>query len=194
MVGDREPLDLDLDPRGSPALEPLANATPTAALGLLPQVERLLDESVAMVEWAADRGLTPSAWAIEAPLRIQSELEDLGAGLAVDDRTASPNRAMIQIISGRNGSPGLASAHAHLSNIVHPARPRTVLRLQQERRRRNSILQFFGPLPIVRRLVIASIFLLIVFVAFAASPSVRSLTSGSGSSGNDPAVVSEAGE
>lgn len=72
--------------------------------------------------------------------------------------------------------PEATAAHRHLSGLVHPARPDTIRRIAEEQSRQAAF-RYLGPLPMVRRLVMATIVLLVAFVLFASSKSVRVSTS-----------------
>lgn len=143
--------------------------------GVEEQVDRLIRECEAMGKWAADRGSTPAPWAVETTVyaRVAFLATQAHSG---NDTNQQFDVARILRADDRNS---LVSAHRHLSGLVHPARPQTILRLAEESHLRSRLVLFFGPLPIVRRLVVASLVLLVAFVLFASSASVRSSTSSS---------------
>jgi hypothetical protein len=121
----------------------------------------MVSECDAMVKWATNRGRTPTQETMIALERATRQ----------------------RLPSGRQSVPDvvfLSRAHRELSELVHPARPETVLRLDEEATSRGGISQLLGPLPIVRRLVVLSVIFLVSFVLFASSGSVRaSISDGS---------------
>ena len=116
---------------------------------------RVVEECRAMAEWATGRGLLPAQWAVDVALTARG-------GEAEFDRPDESRRSVV-------------AADRHLSEVVHPARPASIRRLAEERRAHPG-LAFFGPLPIVRRLIAAAAAFLAAFVLFAASPKVREST------------------
>lgn len=67
----------------------------------------------------------------------------------------------------------LAYVHNQLAGIVSPATPRTIVLLQTEKSSR-SLLNFLGPVKLVRRMMFIAIIFLISFVAISLSPEVSS--------------------
>jgi hypothetical protein len=129
-------------------------------------VNGLLQESLAMREWASDKGSPPAPWAVEAIAVATEQWESFRTSGGAD---------AVDVLAAVSGEEGLAAAHRYLSTLVRPARPRTIARLADERQRR-PVLSVFGPLPIVRRLVASSVALLVAFVVLAASPGIRNST------------------
>lgn len=68
----------------------------------------------------------------------------------------------------------LAQAHDQLCHLVSPATPRTLLLLRQERVRGGSTM--LGPVPLIRRLTVAAIALLALFLLTAISPDVNAVS------------------
>jgi hypothetical protein len=56
---------------------------------------------------------------------------------------------------------GLTQAHNHLARVVAPATPQTLLLLKQNA---QSVFSFLGPLPFVRRMMLATICCLVLFI------------------------------
>jgi hypothetical protein len=139
------------------------------------QVDRLVRECEAMTKWAADRGKTPAPWAVETTLQARFQLSSQSSSDVTKPQSSGPIGAL-RPDSGIEGST-LLSAHRHLSGLVHPARPQTIVRLEEERCVRSHLLLLFGPLPIVRWLVAAAVAFLAAFVLFASSDAVRSSAS-----------------
>lgn len=143
------------------------------------QVVGLLRECDAMVRWALDRGLTPAPSALEA-MSNADETRFRFQRHAPSAESPSADSAKVEELKNewREAVRQAALAHGHLSTLVRPARPQTIVRIYEERklaegRSYRRIPIFFGPLPIVRRLVIASLVLLVVFVLLASSEGVR---------------------
>jgi hypothetical protein len=65
----------------------------------------------------------------------------------------------------------LTAIHEKLCNIIEPAKPRTILMLDQEERR-HTFFKFLGVVPIVRHMMIASIISLALFILISLSPDV----------------------
>jgi hypothetical protein len=65
----------------------------------------------------------------------------------------------------------LTSVHERLAQIVAPATPRTILLLHTESEK-EGVLNFLGPVPLIRRMMLASILSLIMFVTLSLSPDV----------------------
>jgi len=69
----------------------------------------------------------------------------------------------------------IAQLHVQLAALVAPAMPRTLYLLQRDRAR-NSWLSILGPLPAVRRLMLASLFFTLVFILSSLSPHINIIT------------------
>lgn len=62
----------------------------------------------------------------------------------------------------------LVEIHAKLSDIVEPAKPRTILLLHEESHKKG-FWQFLGPVPFVRRMMLAAIISLVLFIGISLS-------------------------
>jgi hypothetical protein len=91
--------------------------------------------------------------------------------------------ALSHVEEALKGAPGavslveLGSLHNQLAAVVAPALPQTIYLLQTDRAR-NNWLSVLGPLPTVRRLMLAALFFTLVFVVSSLSPSINVLTMG----------------
>jgi hypothetical protein len=65
----------------------------------------------------------------------------------------------------------LTPIHEKLCNIIEPAKPRTILMLDQEERR-HTFFKFLGVVPFVRHMMIASIISMALFILISLSPDV----------------------
>lgn len=67
----------------------------------------------------------------------------------------------------------LVDTHDFLARLIEPAAPQTILLLDQEQKTR-SILNFLGPVTLVRELMLVALMSLFVFVALMSSPLINS--------------------
>lgn len=105
--------------------------------------DQAYQECVAMTRYALSSG-------IKLPASLAQKLESFaGAG----EGSASDLNAR-----------DLAIAHGRLSQIVAPATPRTILLLDRESAKRG-FWNFLGPVPHIRRMMLATILFLITFIA-----------------------------
>ena len=66
----------------------------------------------------------------------------------------------------------LAELHRRLTDIVSPAKPQT-LKLMLDQRRRHPVLSVIGTVPIVRHIMVSSIFFLVMFVVIGQLPLIN---------------------
>jgi hypothetical protein len=127
----------------------------------------LLDESCAMVRYAFGSGLSvpPTVVrSIDASLALRRKGHGpLGNGEAVHEtlKESWASEAMLT---------RLLAAHQHLTRIVAPATPRTILLFASADRR--SRLSFLGPVRLVRHMLVAATICLVAFILLATSPEV----------------------
>ncbi len=108
----------------------------------------------------------------------------LGSGLKVDgdlmevlECFSKPQAAMDVDNPGKKECPEqpdvkrLTAIHEKLCNIIEPAKPRTILMLDQEEKR-HTFFKFLGVVPFVRHMMIASIISLALFILISLSPDV----------------------
>ena len=126
----------------------------TGNVGLFAQVYR---ESRAMAEYALTNGLqVPSA-----AISLLEQMEEFQR--SHKDRTS---------ISGGPAIEALVEVHATLSRLISPAKPRTIVLLDEENRN-GGFLRFLGPVSLIRQLMIAALICLALFVGLVLSPSVN---------------------
>lgn len=122
--------------------------------GLFGQLYR---ESRAMAEYALTNGLQIPASAI-------STLEQVTAqDLAQQNRGSASNTPLIEALVG---------IHATLSQLISPAKPRTIVLLDEENKA-DGPLRFLGPVSLIRQLMIASLICLALFIGLVLSPWVN---------------------
>ncbi len=108
----------------------------------------------------------------------------LGSGLKVDgdmmevlEYYSKPQAARGVEKPGKNECPEqpdvkhLTAIHERLCNIIEPAKPRSILMLDQEERK-HTFFKFLGVVPLVRHMMIASIISLVLFILISLSPDV----------------------
>jgi hypothetical protein len=66
----------------------------------------------------------------------------------------------------------LIEVHNRLSKIVEPAKPRTILLLEREKRKHNFF-NFIGAVPFIRRMALASFISLVLFIIISLSPDIN---------------------
>lgn len=66
----------------------------------------------------------------------------------------------------------LISAHERLTKIVEPAKPRTILLMDKESEQ-PGLFKFLGVVPFIRRMMLAAIVCLILFIAISLSPEIN---------------------
>ena len=108
----------------------------------------------------------------------------LGSGLKVDgdmmevlEYYSKPQAARGVEKPGKNECPEppdvkhLTAIHERLCNIIEPAKPCSILMLDQEEKR-HTFFKFLGVVPLVRHMMIASIISLVLFILISLSPDV----------------------
>lgn len=68
----------------------------------------------------------------------------------------------------------LMGVHSRLSRLILPATPKTVLLLDIEQEK-GGLLKFLGPVTLVRKLMLAALFFVSVFIALTVSPYIRTV-------------------
>ncbi len=84
----------------------------------------------------------------------------------------------------------LTLVHERLAHIVAPATPRTILLLDTESQKKG-VFKFLGPVPLIRRLMLAAILSLIAFVLLSLSPDVNTRGGGILESSGLPLLYNE---
>jgi hypothetical protein len=134
----------------------------------------LLEQAVALLEYCAGRGTTPSS-------------ETVAAVRAAEEASAreSARRDGAQTRSAV-GMDDLVQAHRQLSALAYPATPRSVTYLRRMRREHGRrFVGLLGAVPVVRTLLLVAVVTLILFAVFAALPGAREVV-GSGARAADP--------
>lgn len=142
-----------------------AQETPKATLpkgmeGESELCQHVYAECEAMVKFALGSGLR-----IPAPLVEQFDFLSKWSRekLAAEAGEANPDAPIPKSLIRQ-----LAVIHMELSEIVRPATPRTILLLHQDRNAHS----FLGPVPLIRRMMVATFVCLVVLIAVSLSPSV----------------------
>lgn len=136
------------------------NLNPYAYLSLRTQIYM---ESRAMAEYALAKGKTVSASVIKT-------IE------AFEDHTPSENNEIHTVkVNAELDVAALVDAHDFLARLIEPATPQTVLLLDMEQEN-DSLLNFLGPVALVRQLMLAALISLFIFVGLLASPYITTDT------------------
>ena len=117
---------------------------------------QLLLECDAMARYAFSSGL-------KVPPELMPSLALVEAKMKEEPGAASGSLAEI------------GQVHVQLASLVAPAMPRTIYLLHSDKAR-NSWLSILGPLPTVRRLMLASLFFTLIFIFSSLSPYINVLT------------------
>lgn len=143
----------------------------------------LVDECTAMAKYAFASGL-------QVPGKIIQILENF-TGMKHDGRTVSPGEpgSEPQDESMESMGPGdstvtgnkppapldirpLIMVHERLARIVEPAKPRTILLMEKESQK-MGIFKFLGAVPFIRRMMLAAVVCLVLFVSISLSPDIN---------------------
>ncbi|HLP59186.1 MAG TPA: hypothetical protein VK186_10170 [Candidatus Deferrimicrobium sp.] len=129
--------------------------------------EQLILECEAMAKYAFASGLV-------VPGKTIQVLESFSRKKAAVEEPAGDAAG----ITETNGVDGLIpdirpliGVHEKLVKIVEPAKPRTILLLDEERQQ-NGIFKFLGPVAFIRRMILAAIICLVLFVFISLSPEI----------------------
>jgi len=129
--------------------------------------EQLVLECEAMAKYAFASGLA-------APGKIIQVLENFIKKAAAGVEPAGDSSAT----NATNGAAGpapdirpLVAVHEKLAKIVEPAKPRTIL-LMEEERQRSGVFKFLGSVAFIRRMILAAIICLVLFVGISLSPEI----------------------
>lgn len=127
--------------------------------------EQLVLECEAMAKYAFASGLA-------VPGKIIQALENFSKKIAKGMEPAGDS-------AGTNGTAGpaadirpLISVHERLVKIVEPAKPRTILLLEEESQR-SGIFKFLGSVTFIRRMILAALICLVLFVSISLSPEIN---------------------
>jgi len=120
----------------------------------LPLFEQMVQECIAMAKHAYASGLN-------VPANVVEVLETITSG--------KPGEVKEKEMPGMQQ---LNTVHARLSRIIEPAKPRTILLLDTEGKKKVYF-KFLGPVPFIRRMVLASITALGLFILISLSPFIN---------------------
>lgn len=112
----------------------------------------------------------------------------LASGLSVSEAVMESLETAKNMQSG--GINRLTIIHKHLAQIVAPATPRTILLLDIESKK-EGLFNFLGPVPLIRRMMLAAIISLISFVILSLSPDVNTEGGGILQSSGVPLLLNE---
>jgi hypothetical protein len=131
-----------------PPPPPAKSSTPH----ILPLREQLVKESSAMAKHAFTSGLV-------VPGGITQVLERYAAEILDKTKELSELKPLITV-------------HERLARIVEPAKPRTIL-LMEEESLKPGLFKFLGAVPFIRRMMIAAIVSLVLFIAISLSSHIN---------------------
>jgi len=145
-----------------------------------------VEQGDAMADMAVSGGFSGAAEVVEpaADLRraMRAECDAmiryiLGNGLKVPTEVAA---ALPLLESGSGaGLADLATLHGRLTDLVAPAKPRTILLLQRDKEN-NPLLNMLGPLPNLRFLMAAAFAFMLVFIVIALRPEINAANMAAG--------------
>jgi hypothetical protein len=140
--------------------------------------EQLVRESIAMAKYAFASAKAVSGNIIQIIEHFandvgildiaQEDIKGLTAQQKDDEKTSSEYIGQ----EGKLTIKTLIIAHERLTRIVEPATPRTILLMDQEKRRKGK-LAFLGPVPFIRRMMMAAIICLLLFITISLSPDIN---------------------
>lgn len=123
--------------------------------------EQLIRECEAMAKHAFAAGLKVPGEAVET---LETFLEKKG------DASGKSDTAPV-IDAGEKDIKKLIDVHDKLSRIVEPALPGTILLLGNENKKKE-FWNFLGPVPFIRRMMLAAIISLVLFIGISLSPHI----------------------
>jgi hypothetical protein len=130
--------------------------------------EQLIEESAAMAKCALASGLgVPGdiVETLEAFTNQKITVTGPEGELAKDKPTEDQAQRKLDIRE-------LNTIHAKLARIVEPAKPRTILLLDKEGRKKGFF-KFLGPVPFIRRMILAALICLVLFIVISLSPIIN---------------------
>jgi hypothetical protein len=130
--------------------------------------EQLIEESAAMAKYALASGLG-------VPNDTMENLEAFShQKIAVTGPEGEPAKEKpVQDQPQRKSDiRELNTIHARLARIVEPAKPRTILLLDKEGRKKG-LFKFLGPVPFIRRMILAALICLVLFIVISLSPIIN---------------------
>lgn len=122
--------------------------------------EQLIEESAAMAKYALASGLGVPGDIVET-LEAFTNQKITVTGSAGEPAKDKPSEDQPQ---RKFDIRELNTIHAKLSRIVDPAKPRTILLLDREGRKKGFF-KFLGPVPFIRRMILAALICLVLFIA-----------------------------
>lgn len=133
-----------------------------------------------MARYALTSGLVVPADAVEKLESIAAQARREGPDSDSPDLTTDHSRAGDDVLSDTDGNGIvrlLATIHDQLARIVAPATPRTIHLLAMESAK-GGFWHFLGPVPLVRRMMLAAIICLFAIVALSLSDQVNMVNIG----------------
>ncbi len=125
----------------------------------LPLNEQIVQECLAMAKHAFASGL-------KVPEKVVKVLEIIMPGKFGEGEGKEEQAKSMPTMKELN------TIHACLSHIIEPAKPRTILLLDTEGQKKG-FLKFMAPVPFIRRMVLASIISLVLFIFISSLPEIR---------------------
>jgi hypothetical protein len=135
----------------------------------LPIRKQLIEESTAMAKYALASGLAVPGDIVEN-LETISQQKITVTGPDVDPGKEKTSKDQLH---RKADTRKLNSLHARLARIVEPAKPRAILLLDKESNKKGSF-KFLGPVPFIRRMILAAIICLVLFIGISLSPIINS--------------------
>jgi len=136
--------------------------------------EQILRECEAMARYAFASGLEVPGTLVESVNFLSSQ--GLGGAEKFSENSATGDQKNSGVTASRQTPKikvrELAKIHNRLSEIVAPATPRTILLLATEEAK-GGIFHFLGPVPLIRRMMLAALISLFAFIAVSLSGSIN---------------------
>lgn len=136
--------------------------------------KQILKECIAMAKYAFRTGL-------QVPPELANSLNAFGSessSFQTDGQTETDESTSSSGITSSFDSDislkQLALIHNQLSQLILPAKPQSILLLDQEAKSKSK-LKFLGPIPLVRYMMAISIFFLVLIIAVSLSPEVTDI-------------------
>lgn len=137
--------------------------------------EQLVEECTAMAKYAFASGLHVPGKVIQILNRFTGKALTCPSAPADGETNQSRDTGTGETgVKSQNPDDirGLIMVHERLTKIVEPAKPRTILLMEQEQKRK-SLFSFLGVVPFIRRMMLAAIVCLVLFITISLSPDIN---------------------
>jgi hypothetical protein len=130
--------------------------------------EQLIEESAAMAKYALASGLGVPGDIVENLEAFTNQKITVPGSEGEPAKDKPPEDQAQRKLDIRE----LNTIHARLARIVEPAKPRTILLLDREGRKKGFF-KFLGPVPFIRRMILAALICLVLFIVISLSPIIN---------------------